>query len=71
MQCEACDLAARDPRRADMRNGCDSCVGRALATTAAREDPCDGPLAKLFGDRIETGRKWLAHWRRVLVEVRS
>lgn len=71
MHCEACELAARDPRIAEMRNGCDSCLGRALATTAARDDACEGPIRKLFEGRLEEGRRWLAHWLRVLVEVRS
>lgn len=71
MNCKPCELAARDPRLPDMTNGCDSCLGRALATTAARDDPCEGPLRKLFEGRLEEGRKWLAHWRRALVEVRS
>lgn len=71
MTCDACLEAERNPRAAMMRNGCDSCLGRALATTAARDDACEGPIRKLFEGRLEDGRRWLAHWRRVLVEVRS
>ncbi len=71
MRCEACEIAARDPRTVEMRNGCDSCLGRALATTAARDDACEGPIRKLFEGRLEDGRRWLAHWRRALVQVRS
>lgn len=71
MTCDACLEAERNPRAAMMRNGCDSCTARALATTALRSSSCDKELEALFRGRLEAGRRLLAHWRRVLVEVRS